>query len=304
MKKKILIIADIEGSSGCLDREASQFLGRGWPCACRSMSLDIRSLAGALLDAGAAEVHVQDFHRTGYNIFPELVPAGASLSQGYRQGPVPGIGRLPGPFDGVMMVGMHAPSGSHGFLAHTLTSRIAAVTIEGHLVSEAQLFSAALAPFGIPPLFFSGCPVACDHVRSAMAGVRCFPVEKSDPAFHPAAWRAGLAEAAVTALISAPPPPYNPRGPFQVRVSMAGGRTAARKIESAWGCRRQGCDLILTVPDFNTLFSTLSRMIYMTPLTFRLLPLILPLYHLVGRAGLAWAQKKPLSARQTGADEL
>lgn len=128
MKKRIFVIADIEGSSGCLTRESAKFLGRGWPGACLDMSLDVSTLAHALLDAGVDQVHIQDFHRTAYNIFPSLVPPGAGLSQGYRPGPVPGMGN-PGQFDALMMLGMHAPSGTRGFLAHTLTSRIKAVLI-------------------------------------------------------------------------------------------------------------------------------------------------------------------------------
>lgn len=291
MGKHILVIADIEGSSDCLTRASAKFLGRGWPRACRGMSLDVRALVGAMIRTGAQGVHVQDFHRTGYNIFPALMPRQVSLSQGYSPGPVPGLGS-PGPADALMMIGMHAPSGSGGFLAHTLTSRIAAVRVNGEFISEAQLFSAALAPLGIPPLFFSGCPVACAHVRATMPGVRCFPIDKSAPDFNAETWRSGLAEAAVHALSSEPPAPYNPQGPFSVTVTLAGGSPAARAIARAWGYPSSGADIHLEVRDFNDLFSVLSRMIFLTPLTRRLLPLILPLYGLMGKIGLTWAKIK------------
>jgi hypothetical protein len=57
-----------------------------------------------------------------------------------------------------MMIGMHAAAGTTGFLAHTLTSRLSSLTVNGRPMAEVELFSASLAPFGIPPLFFSGCP--------------------------------------------------------------------------------------------------------------------------------------------------
>jgi hypothetical protein len=77
--KKILIIADIEGSSGCLDYEASSFMGRGWPRACLEMSLDINAVVAALFDAGVQHVFVKDFHRTGYNLFPHYIDPRATL---------------------------------------------------------------------------------------------------------------------------------------------------------------------------------------------------------------------------------
>ena len=70
MGKDILIIADIEGSSQCLDRESAKLLGRGWPVACQGMSLDVAALVQSLIQAGAGKICIQDFHRTGYNIFP------------------------------------------------------------------------------------------------------------------------------------------------------------------------------------------------------------------------------------------
>ena len=50
--KKILIIADIEGSSGCWDYRASAFMSPEWARACVAMSSDINSVVDALLAAG------------------------------------------------------------------------------------------------------------------------------------------------------------------------------------------------------------------------------------------------------------
>ena len=130
------LIADIEGCSGCFDYGASSFMGKGWPKACREMSLDINAVVTALFHARVENVYVKDFHRTGHNLFPRMIDSRATLIQGYAKGPVPGIGN-PTDATGLIMVGMHAPSGADGFLPHTLTSRISRLIVNGRLMSAA-----------------------------------------------------------------------------------------------------------------------------------------------------------------------
>ncbi len=290
--RKILIISDIEGSSECRTRASAKFFGKGWPRACLGMTKDVNAVVTALFDAGVQRINIRDFHRTAYNIIPSLVHPKAVLDQGYATGPVPGLGS-PNGFDGLIMIGMHAPSGSSGFLPHTLTSRIARVTINGKLLSEAQLFSAALASFGIPPLYFSGCPEACAHTQKFMPDIHTFAIDKLEPGFHAPTWRRQLAAASVKSLNYKNSRPYNPEGPFQAVVTMARGKTVARTLAQRWGYKCKDRDIYLEVKDYSTLFRELSRMAFLTPLGEQLIPIALPLYHLMGRAGLAWVKKSP-----------
>ena len=175
--RHILILADIEGSSGCGSYRASKFLTRSWARACAAMSMDVDAVVRALFDAGIERVTVKDFHRTAYNLLPELIDLRARIIHGYHQGPVPGLGH-PEDADAVMMLGMHAASGTSGFLPHTLTSRIARVTVNGRALTELELFSASLAPFGIGPVFFSGCPVACAQACERIPGIYTVAIDK------------------------------------------------------------------------------------------------------------------------------
>ncbi len=295
--RKILIISDIEGSSDCRTRASAKFLDKDWPSACLGMTKDVNAVVTALFDAGVKRIHIRDFHRTAYNIIPSLVHPKAVLDQGYARGPIPGLG-APNGFDGLIMIGMHAPSGSSGFLPHTLTSRIARVTVNGKLLSEAQLFSAALASFGIPPLFFSGCPEACAHTREFMPDVQTFAIDKFKTGkfkteFHAPTFRRQLAAASVAALGNEKSRPYNPEGPFETVVTMARGKAVAKALERRWGYKRKGRDLHFDVKNFSTLFRELARLAFLTPLGEQLIPIALPLYHLMGRAGLAWVKKSP-----------
>ncbi|MEN8751502.1 MAG: M55 family metallopeptidase, partial [Desulfobacterales bacterium] len=201
MFDSVLIIADIEGSSGCWSYRASAFKTHEWVAACVDMTRDVAAVVHVLLDNGVQRVIVKDFHRTGFNLLPEMIDARARVVQGYKVGPVPGIGD-PGSAEAVIFLGMHAASGSNGFMAHTLTSRIRRLEVNGELLPEVYLFAGSVAPYGVRPIFFSGCPVACDQARDTISGIHTYSIDKSvgRQEFAVEPWRQGLARAATSAL--------------------------------------------------------------------------------------------------------
>jgi D-amino peptidase len=289
----VLILADIEGSSGCGSYRASSFLTRPWARACAAMSRDVDAVAGGLLDAGVERVTIKDFHRTAYNLLPEMIDRRARIDCGYRRGPVPGIGD-PRSVDAVMMIGMHAAAGTHGFLAHTLTSRLASLTVNGRHLAEIELFAASLAPYDIPAIFFSGCPVACAQARERIAGIRTFSIDKRVPPEKLDAdrWRNRLARAAVDALASASTTPYRPAGPWHAAIRIRDGVRAAANMADPWGFRRNGATVRIDAEDIHHLYDALIRLCYLTPLTQRTLPVSLALFNLVGRLGRLWVRRQ------------
>lgn len=291
--RNILIIADIEGSSQCPDYEASSFKTPGWPQACLGMTLDIKAVTDALFYAGAETITVKDFHRTGYNIMKEYLDPKVRLVSGYVNGPVPGLGD-PGNADALMMTGMHAPSGSEGFLAHTMTSRISLLLVNGEHVSEAQLFSASLASRGLSPVFYSACPVGCHQAADKIKGLHTFPIEKSAPgnAFQPEEWRSQLARAAVASLQNTSAAPYRMEGPFEVAVTMRDGERVAAKLARRWKLSHREATLQFSCRSFEDLYHTLIRICYLTPLVEKIAPAGLPLYNLYGHLGLNWARRQ------------
>ncbi len=288
---RVLVVADIEGSSGCWSRRASAFMTPEWRRACVEMTRDVDALVRSLFGAGAAEVRVVDFHRTGHNLLPERIDPRARVLSGYRRGPVPGMGD-PAGAEAALFVGMHAASGTPGFLAHTLTSRLALVEVNGRLLAEIALFAASLAPFGVRPVFVSGCPAACAQAEALIPGIRIFPLSKSGGpgALDAAAWRRGLAEAAALSLENRAVHPWDFQGPFRTVVTLRDGDAAARALAARWGIEVHGRRLFFTAADAHQLFLTLIRLCYLTPFVERTLPVGLFLYRLIGRAGLAWVR--------------
>ncbi len=288
---RILIVADIEGSSGCWSYRASSFLTRSWARACLEMTRDVDAVTRALFGAGVRQVSIRDFHRTGYNLLPEHLDPRVDLVQGYRAGPVPGMGD-PGKTQVVMFLGMHPASGSGGFLPHTLTSRIRQLKVNGRLVSEVELFAASLAPFGLRPIFLSGDTLACRQAAAAIRGIQTYPIDKTaGPAiFRPARWRRGLARAAIKALDNPLAEPYAPEGPLQACVVLRDGATAARRLARRWGLPSRGAELRIASPDIHHLYGRLIDLFFLTPATARMITVSLGLSNRYGRLGLCWVR--------------
>jgi D-aminopeptidase len=289
--ENVLIIADIEGSSGCWDYRASKFLTDEWSRACVEMTMDVNAVVRGLFDAGVKQVTVKDFHRTGYNLLPDMIDPMARVVLGYRQDPVPGLGN-PGDAEAVMFLGMHAASGTEGFMAHTLTSRIIWLELNRKPLAEVELFSASLAPYGIRPIFFSGCPTACGQAQAAISRISTYPIDKSDgPALFDAhLWRAGLVHAALESLNNLDTEPYVVSGPFRAEVTMVDGERSARKLAKRWGFDQEGGRIFIEAADIHELYRDLIRLCYLTPLTEKTLPWGLSLYNFTGRLGLDWVR--------------
>jgi D-aminopeptidase len=291
--KRILIIADIEGSSGCWNYRASSFKTPEWARACVEMSRDVEAVVQALFNYGVEYIRIKDFHRTGYNLLPELIDSRAEIIHGYRAGPVPGIGD-PGPAEAVMFLGMHAASGTDGFLAHTLTSRIQQLELNGEPLPEIQLFASSLAGWGIKPIFFSGCPIACNQARTSIEHISVFPIDKSigPERFDVTAWRSGLTQAVVKALKNNRTVVFEPEGPMSVKVRMQSGLLGARKMANRWGFAHRGDQLVIDANDIRDVYMHLIRICYLTPLIEKTLPFGLWIYNLWGRIGLNWVRRQ------------
>ena len=263
-----------------------------WREACVDMSLDINAVVSACADAGVTNMMVKDFHRTGYNLIPELIDKRARIVHGYHRGPVPGLGH-PDEASRVLYIGLHAASGTNGFLAHTLTSRIARLEVNGRPLPEIALFSASLAPFNIRPIFFTGCPVACAQATEIIPGIETYTIEKSGNSrqFDALPWRAGLAAAAVKSLSNQSTEPYRPQGPFRAVITMRDGEATAVKLARRWKINQKNNQLFINTEDIQELYLQLIRLCYLTPFIRRILPLGLFLFNLRGRYGLHWVRK-------------
>jgi D-amino peptidase len=289
--RHILIIADIEGSSGCWSYEASRFLTTEWASACKMMSEDIAVVVKALFESGIEHITIKDFHRTGFNILPEMIDPQARLVPGYIKGPVPGIGD-PAGAQAAMFIGLHAASGTNGFLAHTLTSRIERITINGKLTPEIELFASSLAPYGIVPIFFSGCKVACAQASRIVKNITIHTIDKTkgQDSFKVKNWRAALAKKVTESIANIYCRFDIPEGPFTVVVTMRDGEKIAEMLSKRWGMQHFGKDILFKADDIHSVYMQCIRICYLTPFIEKFLKVSLFLYNLYGRIGRAYVR--------------
>jgi D-amino peptidase len=262
------------------------------------MTLDVQAAVASLFAADVKTVVVKDFHRTAYNILPEWIDSRAKVVSGYKIGPIAGIGN-PSPAQAVLFLGMHAASGSGGFLAHTFTSRIQRLEVNGRLMPEVALFSGVLAPFGIRPIFASGCPIACAQAKEAIAGIDTYVIDKMDDQnrFDAKRWRRGLGQAVAGALKNGNTLPYQPAGPFDVKMTLRDGESAAHKLANRWQLDYDRATILFRAESFDELYLQLIRLCYLTPWLERIQPLALAAYNFKGRIGLQWVRKTLLIAK-------
>ncbi|GAB4277495.1 MAG: hypothetical protein Kow0029_20200 [Candidatus Rifleibacteriota bacterium] len=289
----ILIIADIEGSTGCSCKKDSQLFNYGWAKACIELTRDLNAVIEALFNSGeVARIKVKDFHRTGFNIIPGLLDSRAELSQGYKTGPVQGIGECSG-FDLLYMIGHHAASGKNGFLAHTLTSRFSEVLVNGQPLPEAELFAASVAKNGLKSAFFTGDSQACVQAKSRMPWLKTFTVEK--PLKRDCKrLRKELAISAVKALYNENSKVFYPEEKCRVEIRFKSGEKEARKTATVWNLEHKEDKIFLDCENLNETYDRLIAIAYLTPFLAKHLEMSLRMFNLWGRIAHLWCRIKAI----------
>ena len=285
--KVAYIVADLEGSTGAWTKAHTQLATPEWQEARVELTRDINTAAGALFERGARGVVVKDFHRTGYNLIPAYLDKRVKRVSGYYTGPAVGYGNLHGA-DFALFVGLHAAGGNEkGFLAHTLTSRIAEVLVNGKRTCEAELFATVLSAFRVPVVYFSGCPAACREVTERMSWVRTCAIEKDPPSFREANRRKEYTlqarEKLRQSILEIPTveglPLFTLKPPFECRVTFQEEREARRM--NAWGFPQEGRTIHFHSEEFLEMYVNLLKIAYFPRLAYTLRALVIPLTRMV-----------------------
>jgi D-aminopeptidase len=290
MKGKIAyIVADLEGSTGAWTKAHTLLGTPEWQEARVELTRDLNAAAAALFEGGVKGVVVKDFHRTGYNLIPAQLDRRVKLVSGYYTGPAIGYGKLHGA-DFALFVGLHAAGGNEeGFLAHTLTSRIAEILVNGKRTCESELFATVLSAFRVPLAFFSGCPAACREVKERMDWVVTCPIPKDPVVYRDRdkreefirQAREGLRKSILTIPAVEGLPLFAMKPPFECRVVFQ-EEAEARKM-NAWGFPREGRVIRFHAGIFTEMYENLLKVAYFPRLAYTLRHLAIPLTRVMWR---------------------
>jgi len=152
----VFISADIEGICGVMGKLHWDAKGAQYARACEWMTAEVNAAIEGARQAGADRIVVKDSHNEGTNILLDQLDPGAELISGW--GPlssmVEGIDRS---FNALFLIGYHARGATaDGTLAHTWSSNVLDMRINGRTVGETGWAAAFAGHFDVPVALVTG----------------------------------------------------------------------------------------------------------------------------------------------------
>lgn len=162
---KVYVSADIEGATGVTHWDETELNKEDSKVAREQMTAEVVAACDGALSAGATEIWIKDAHDTGRNLIAAKLPQEARLIRGWTGHPLSMVQELDNSFAAAMMIGYHSRAGAGTSpLAHTMTGKLAYITLNGLYASEFLIHAYAAASLHIPVVFVSGDKGLCDDV--------------------------------------------------------------------------------------------------------------------------------------------
>lgn len=203
---KVYISADIEGVSGVVLGRQTGGKGKDYDRMRKFMTGEVAAAASAAIEAGAAQIVVNDAHGGGTNLLHEELPEPVRLIQGDLR-PLGMVQGIDGSFDAAFFVGYHSMRGTaEGVLNHTYSGRtIQRISINGTAVGETGPNAALAGSFGVPVVLVAGDEAVCAEAQTLIPNVVTARTKRgigslAAESLHPAESRRRVAEAARKAL--------------------------------------------------------------------------------------------------------
>jgi D-amino peptidase len=202
---KIYLSVDMEGIAGitCWD-EATQ-THPDYPQFQQLLTAEVIAACEGATAAGATEIYIKDAHWTGRNILLADLPANTRIIRGWSGSPMGAFQELDKSFDAILLIGWHAAAGAEANpLAHTITTKIESVRLNGVPLSEFGLYARLAAYCGVPVAFLSGDEAICAESALYNPAIHTCPVSygvgASSVSLSPTAARHAIRQGVTTAL--------------------------------------------------------------------------------------------------------
>jgi D-amino peptidase len=178
-KLKIFISVDMEGIGGVVHSDQTSASGSEYGRARRLMVEEVNAAIDGALEAGASEILVNDSHGSMRNILLEdLRPPAQLISNFFKpMGMMQGLDQT---CNAVFFIGYHAKAGSPvGVLAHTGSSAIVDLKINGISVGEGGMNIFAAGALGVPVVLVSGDQEAVAQTKQLINNIEGVAVKEA-----------------------------------------------------------------------------------------------------------------------------
>jgi len=165
---RIFISVDMEGIGGIGTSSMVSSGSKDYELGRKLMTAEINAVVAAILEAGPAQIVVNDSHGDMQNLLhTELDPRVEYIQSNIK--PLGMVQGLDGTFDGVFLIGYHAMAGTeNGFLAHTGSGNVKGLWINNVEVGEAGLNAYFAGSVGVPVLLASGDKTFTEEIKKLM----------------------------------------------------------------------------------------------------------------------------------------
>jgi D-amino peptidase len=225
---RVYISVDMEGIAGVVHAEQVRRGQADYDHARKLMTLEANAAALGALEAGAAEVLVNDAHGDMRNLLIDELDRRVEVLSGAHKPYSMVEGILAGGYDLGMFVGYHAGAGTaDAVLDHTYWGAIVSrVTVNGQVMNEASLNALVAGAAGTPVGLVTGDETTCRQCRELLGPVETVAVKwavgrLAARSLHPEVARERIRAAAATAVRERGRfTPYRLEAPYLLHIDM------------------------------------------------------------------------------------
>lgn len=164
---KLYVVADMEGVAGVVSPIQVEGNSSYFEAARLQYSREIKAVCEAAISSGIEEIYVNDFHGNGINLISEMLPREVMIIRGNFR-PTSGYDLLDETFAGMILLGVHARTGTAGgVIPHTYSNKLT-YEIFGQPVGEFDILALLAGEKKVPTILISGDSKAIEQAGTNM----------------------------------------------------------------------------------------------------------------------------------------
>lgn len=169
---KVFLSADIEGTAGIADWSEANPGHPDYAEFRELMTAEVVAACEGARAAGAEQVIIKDAHDSGRNLIVAQLPEYARIIRGWSGHPDAMMFGISTDFGAAIYTGYHSKAGTEtNPLAHTTTTRVSRLLLNGDVVSEFTMNAYCAARYGVPSAFIAGDAGICADARAMIPGI-------------------------------------------------------------------------------------------------------------------------------------